>query len=135
MAKFKKGSSGNPKGRPKGTSDKRTELRGLLQPRAHELVDKAVELALAGDTSALKLCIDRVIPAYKPKDESVPLPSMSEGANATDKSQAVIASMAKGEISPADVSAIIQAITGSLKVMEIEELEERLKALEEKLIK
>lgn len=62
---FQKGQSGNPEGRPKGTKDKRTELRELLQPHAPALVEKAVELALQGDTTALKMCLDRIIPVMR----------------------------------------------------------------------
>ena len=62
---FQKGQSGNPSGRPKGTKDKRTELRELLQPHAPALIEKAVEMALEGDTTALKMCLDRIIPAMR----------------------------------------------------------------------
>jgi len=46
------GSSGNPAGRPKGSYDKRAELRELLKPHADDSVEKAVDPALAGDTVA-----------------------------------------------------------------------------------
>lgn len=62
---FKAGQSGNPKGRPKGSKDKRTELRELLEPHAPELIQKAVDMALGGDVSALKMCLDRLIPPIK----------------------------------------------------------------------
>jgi len=62
---FQKGQSGNPSGRPKGAKDKRTELRELLQPHAPALIEKAVEMALDGDTTALKMCLDRIIPAMR----------------------------------------------------------------------
>ena len=60
--KFKPGISGNPKGRPKGARDKRTELRSLLEPHAKDLVEKVVELAKGGDTTAIRLCLERLIP-------------------------------------------------------------------------
>lgn len=62
---FKKGQSGNPQGRPAGTGDKRRELRALLEPHAPALIEKAVELALAGDITALRLCLDRIIPPMR----------------------------------------------------------------------
>lgn len=62
---FQRGKSGNPAGRPKGSKDKRTELRALLEPHAPALVQKAVEQALDGDTAALKLCLDRLIPPVR----------------------------------------------------------------------
>ena len=60
--KFKPGQSGNPAGKPKGVKDRRTELRALLVPHAQELIDKVVALAKAGDTTALRILIDRLIP-------------------------------------------------------------------------
>ncbi len=53
---------------PKGSTDKRTELRELLLPHAPALIDKAVELALGGHIAALKLCLDRIIPSMRPID-------------------------------------------------------------------
>lgn len=62
---FKQGESGNPNGRPKGIVDKRTQLRALLQPHADDLIEKLVERAKLGDSWAMKLCIDRLIPPAK----------------------------------------------------------------------
>jgi hypothetical protein len=63
---FQTGQSGNPNGRPKGIVDKRTELRGLLEPHAKEIVEKLIETAKAGDPTALRLCVERLIPRVKP---------------------------------------------------------------------
>lgn len=62
---FVKGKSGNPLGRPKGVQDKRTILRSYLEPHAEALINKAVSMALDGDTTALKLCLERLIPSMK----------------------------------------------------------------------
>jgi len=71
--KFKPGESGNPLGRPKGSKDKRTQHRELFHSRARELSNKAVELALAGDTACLKMCLDRIVPSYRPKEAGIEL--------------------------------------------------------------
>jgi len=68
---FQKGQSGNPAGRPKGSRDKRTELRELLEPHAEELVLRAVNMALEGDITALKMCLDRLIPAYRSEEVAI----------------------------------------------------------------
>lgn len=62
MGKFVKGESGNPKGRPRGIPDKRTALKVLLEPYAEPLARKALELALAGDITALRLCFNILAP-------------------------------------------------------------------------
>lgn len=75
---FQSGQSGNPNGRPKGIVDKRVKLRQLLEPHAERLIEKVVELALAGDISALKICIDRLIPRLKDDGEPDPQHSMQD---------------------------------------------------------
>ena len=59
---FEKGRSGNPAGRPRGCRNRSTQAAQLLlQGEAEALTRKAVELALGGDPTALRLCLDRVI--------------------------------------------------------------------------
>ena len=60
---FKKGVSGNPAGPPRDIKDRRTALRALLEPHAETLVAKAVSLALEVDSTALRICINRLIPS------------------------------------------------------------------------
>ena len=67
---FQPNQSGNPNGRPKGIIDKRTKLRGLLESHADEIIEKLIELAKAGDSNALRLCIERLLPRAKP-DEGI----------------------------------------------------------------
>src|SRR5215471_9786577 len=63
LGRFPKGQSGNPAGRPPGSRNAVTELAdSLLDGEAEGLVRKCVELALAGDKTALKLCIERLVP-------------------------------------------------------------------------
>lgn len=83
--KFKPGQSGNPAGKPKGAKDKRTALRELLLPHAADLVKKAVDMALAGDATALRICIDRLIPAAKAKDSPITLDGLSGSLGNRDK--------------------------------------------------
>jgi len=76
--KFNKGQSGNPKGRPLGSANKRLQLVKLLEPHADALVKKAVELALNGDVNALRLCIERLIPKAQPDSLSVVIPDINQ---------------------------------------------------------
>lgn len=76
MTRFTKGKSGNPAGRPKGITDKRTELANLLLPNAEKLVNKAIELALNGDPQALRLCIERLIPKATNETMIISLPEL-----------------------------------------------------------
>src|ERR1700740_803577 len=63
---FEKGRSGNPAGRPRGCRNRSTlAAQMLLQGEAEALTRKAVELALGGDPTALRLCIDRLIAPHR----------------------------------------------------------------------
>lgn len=44
------------------------QLRNLLQQHAEDLIEKLVERAKLGDSWAMKLCIDRLIPPIKSDD-------------------------------------------------------------------
>lgn len=58
--------SKNKGGRPKGSLDKYTILsRQLLTDRGPELVQKVIDMAMAGDKTCLKMCMDRIIPTSK----------------------------------------------------------------------
>ena len=67
---FKTGTSGCPSGRPKGIIDKRAGFRKLLEPSAPELIAKLIEMAKAGEPTAMRLVIERLIQRIK-SDETV----------------------------------------------------------------
>lgn len=67
---WKPGTSGNPKGRPKGCKDKSTRqaqllAQGMLNEQVIQLVQKLLKMALDGDAKAMKLCIERILPPLK----------------------------------------------------------------------
>ena len=66
-AKLYKGmKSLNPEGRPKGSVNKFTALsRELMSNKGPEIVQKVIDLALEGDRTCLKMCMDRIIPTTK----------------------------------------------------------------------
>ncbi len=63
---LKKGVCLNPKGRPKGSVNKYTALsRELMSTKGPEIVEKVIEMALEGDRTCLKMCMDRILPTTK----------------------------------------------------------------------
>ena len=120
--------SGNPTGRPPGIRDKRTALRELLLPHADALVAKAVELALSGDASALRICIDRIIPAAKAKDDPVQLPALN--GSMADNAKVVVTALGTGELSPDEAATILSALATQARIVEVDEMEKRITALE-----
>lgn len=62
---FKKGQSGNPKGKAKGTLSWRGELHRQLREAGPLLVHKLIQDALNGDSNSMRVCIDKIIPRAK----------------------------------------------------------------------
>ena len=73
--RFEKGRSGNPRGRPLGSRNSATlAAEALLEGEAEKLTRKCIELAMDGDTVALRLCLERIYPARKDRPVTFPLP-------------------------------------------------------------
>lgn len=126
--KFKPGQSGNPDGRPKGSKDKRTQYREMLEPHAEALISKVVELALAGDTTSLKLCLDRLVSPFRAKDAPVHLDGLA--GSLSEQGAQILSAMGNGVIAPADAAAMLSALAAQSRVIETEELEQRIEKLE-----
>ena len=131
--KFKPGQSGNPAGRPKGIKDRRVALRELLKPVAGDLVEKVVELALAGDTTALRICIDRLIPPAKEEPIDMTLPKITSPEDCTLAQAAVLHAVADGQLLPGEGQALSALIENQRKSLETTQLAQRMAAIEEQL--
>ncbi len=129
---FKKGKSGNPAGRPQGSRNKATlAMERLLNGEADRLTQKAVDLAMKGDTTALRLCLERLCPPRKDWPVTFDLPPMKVPADAVAAMSALLAAVAQGEVSPGEAQTIATVIEAQRRVIECESHERRLRALEE----
>ncbi len=61
---WKPGQSGNPDGRPPGTGEI-AKLRAVISERVPELLAALIDRALAGDTAAARLLLERSMAPYK----------------------------------------------------------------------
>ena len=130
---FEKGRSGNPAGRPPGTGKRATQaMQSLLDGEAQALTLKAVELALAGDTTALRMCLDRLM--VPRRDRVVPL-AMRPVRDVGDLAPAMAAIMTaagRGEISPAEGVSYARLVDIVLKAIDTYDFERRLQDLEKR---
>ena len=128
---FSKGQSGNPAGKPLGARNHSTRaVLELLDGEAEVLTRKAVEMALAGDTTALRLCLERLAPPAKDKAITVALPALAGPADASAAMSAVVGAMAAGEITPSEAAAIAGVVETYRRTIETVEIDARLAALE-----
>jgi hypothetical protein len=117
---FQKGQSGNPAGRPAGSRNSATlACEALLEGQAEALTQKAVEMALSGDTVALKLCLERIYPARKDRPVTFPLPPINTARDAADIMSAVMGAVAAGQVTPADAAEISKVVACAVKAFEV----------------
>jgi uncharacterized protein DUF5681 len=131
-SRWPKGTSGNPAGKPKGTRHKATmAVQALLEGEAEALTRKCIELAQGGDTTALRLCMERLAPAIKSRAVQLSMPAV-ETADDVLKAQAVtIRAMAAGKITPDEAATIAGILDAKRKAIETVQLEGRVAKLEQ----
>jgi len=126
---FEKGRSGNPGGRRRGSRNKATlAAAALLAGESEALTRKAVEMALAGDPTAMRLCMERVLPPCRERTVKFRLPPI-EGTltgetcrlSSRDVSlamNAVTSALAHGEITPGEAERIAGVVDTFVRAIE-----------------
>jgi hypothetical protein len=130
---FRRGMSGNPAGRPLGARHKATVAAELLlDGEAEALTRKAVELALAGDTTALRLCLDRILPPLRERPMRLSLPLLSTPGDAAGAMAVITNAVAEGMITLGEAAELAKLVQSFIAAIEVNEFDQRLRALEEK---
>lgn len=129
MAKFQKGQSGNPTGRPKQES---ARIREKLNQHSDEIVNILLDKVREGDTTALKMALDRISPALKPTSQKVKLET--QNGTLQGMSDALIQAMINGTYSTDTLKDITTSIGTLARVEEVTVLRDKLEAME-KLLK
>lgn len=125
--------AGGNKGRPRGTRNRTTlAAQALLEGEAKKLGRKAVDLALAGDVTALRLCLERVVPARRPQGATIDLPELANAVTLADKAMVLLDAVGAGRVPPDVAKALIESLAGVARIREVDELERRIAALEAK---
>jgi Family of unknown function (DUF5681) len=134
-APFTKGQSGNPSGRPRGARHKATlAAEALLDGEAEGLTRKAIQRALEGDGVALRLCLERILPARKDRPVAFELPALKSPADIVVGAAALVQAVANAELSPAEAADISKLLDNVGRAIELTDIEARLSRLEESQI-
>lgn len=116
---FLRGTSGNPAGRPVGAVA--AVLRDLRRWAETTGLPKLMEQAADGDTDALRLLVQLVIPRQRPVVLPEPLPSTPDG---------VLEALAAGDVDADTARQALDCHLTRARITELEEIEKRLEALE-----
>src|SRR5437588_9695429 len=133
---FQKGCSGNPQGRPLGARNVATVIaEQLLDGEAEAITRKVIELAKQGDLTALRLCLERVVPPRRERPVNFTLPEINSVDHATKAMAAITTAVANGDLTPTEAVELSRVIEGYVKTIEATEIERRLRLLEERAIR
>lgn len=124
---WRPGQSGNPAGRPPG-SGQVGKLRAAIAEHLPDIIAKLVEQAKAGDAAAARLLLERVVPPVKSAEPPVSL-VLPDGTLAA-QGRAVLAAVEVGGLAPTQAGQLIASLGTLAKLVETDELEARIAALE-----
>jgi hypothetical protein len=128
---FQKGQSGNPAGRPRGSRNRASiRMQEMLEQKAEELVTKVVELATAGNIGALRLCLDRVVPARKNEPLVCEMPPLAKAADAVAVIAGIASAAVAGDVTADEAAKLAKVISLYVKTLEAHDFEGRLAQLE-----
>jgi hypothetical protein len=128
---FRKGVSGNPAGKPPGTRNRTTlAVQELLSGQAERLTRKCVELALQGDSTALRLCMERLAPPPKDRPIDFPIPPATTVREINMALAKVAEAVGAGTLTPGEGNSLAALLEVHRRGIESADLEDRIERLE-----
>jgi hypothetical protein len=97
----------------------------LLSGQAERLTRKCIELALAGDTIALRLALERICPPRRDRVANFALRPIHSARDAAEAQSDLADAVSSGIITPAEAAEISKVLANAAKAYEIAELAER----------
>jgi hypothetical protein len=119
------------RGRPKGSRNKRSaEAQKILDQYAAPLVKRCVARALDGDTRALALCLERILPPLREPGIQLRLPKLDEVKDVDLGVKRVLQGIGKGNITPVEGEKVASILQNYRETIEVQEMVQRIEALE-----
>ncbi len=126
--RWQKGQSGNPAGRRPGSGNV-AALRASLAECLPDVLENLAKAAIAGDMQATRILLDRVLPPLRAEETPVAL-DLSRAITLADKAEAILSAAASGDVSTNQAAQMISALGMTARIIEAQELEKRIAALE-----
>jgi Family of unknown function (DUF5681) len=132
--RFQKGQSGNPTGRPRGALNRATVLaQELLSARVESIAGKLIELAEGGDMRAIRVCMDRLVPAIKDQPIAVELPPIEKPADSVEAAASIAAAVAAGDLTATEAAQLAKIVDVYVRALDSRGFNERLSKLENEI--
>jgi hypothetical protein len=128
---WRKGQSGNPRGRRAKGLATAERLRNALVKDLPAILETVVKNAIAGDIAAAKTILERVLPPLKAIESPAHLADPS--GTLSEQGQEILRAMAAGSLAPGQAAQLLSAIAAQAKIVEVDEFGRRLEAIEKRL--
>jgi len=121
------------RGRPRGSKNKSTQVCSeLLEQNAQLLIRKCIFMAAQGDRVALRLCLERLLPARRAQPVRFAKLRARTAAQIADSYGSLLGDISAGRLTPDEGQHIAGILESQRKALETADLERRLEALEQK---
>ena len=119
-------------GKPPGSRHRATlAVEALLDGEAEVLTRKAIELAMEGDTTALRLCLERIAPPRREAPVTVEIPTIKTAGDLPKAIAVLLQAAGRGDLTPGEAGRLAGLVGEAGKALELHDLEVRLQRLEE----
>jgi hypothetical protein len=110
---FQPGQSGNPAGRAAGSRNKKTlAAEAALFDHAQELVDDLVARARRGEPAAMRLAMERILPAGRGRPLPIELPPVRSTEDALAAADVIMDALKAGAISAREAVDLLRVVEG-----------------------
>jgi len=121
-------------GRLKGSRNKqKSPGQGLLEEYAPHLMRKCIALAMQGDASSMRLCMERISPARRSACIPMSLPTIRTAQDVDKAAEKVTQAIRRGELTPSEGGTMMNVLESRSRVIERVQLESRLEKLEDRM--
>ena len=87
-------------------------------------------MALDGDTTAMRLVMERILPPRKDRPVLFSLPKLEVAADAVKATAALAEAVATGDLTPSEAAELSKLVDGFTKAVEQHDIQQRLERIE-----
>ena len=119
------------RGRPRGSRNKATVLaQELFDSYSEPVIRKCIAMAIQGDATAMRLCLDRILPARRELPVKIGKLSTRTAQDIATASETVTRKVTAGELTPGQGQAFADILDRRREVIVTQDLDQRLRAVE-----
>jgi len=107
-------------------------LLHVLDGEAETITRTCIEAAKAGDMTAIRLVLERLLPPAKERPVTCELPDVADAQGVANAQAAILRAVAAGELLPTEGATLAGIVESRRKAIETADLEVRITALENK---